>query len=336
VALLDFDRDGLLDIYVMSIGANILYRNQGNLTFADLAAPTGVQATATGVGVVASDVDGDGWLDIFTGNRSFDPNRLFLKDTIGFVDATLDAGIFATGLGMGVIAFDYDNDLDFDLYWTAWPGDGEPVPNALYRNEGGAVFVDVAAETGTLDPFGWGISAGIGDIDLDGWMDFFVTNGFSPASSANVLFRNRRDGTFEDMTGVIGGGRFDGRGVAFADYDNDGDLDVIVTSGSSATTRLFRNDSTTGHHWLTLRLLGTVSNRSAVGARVEVQTPLRTTVQEVSGSAGRGNQNSLPLEFGLGAAEQVLRVTIRWPSGLVQILENLAVDQIITVVEGIP
>jgi len=300
----------------------------------DVAAPAGVQAPATGVGVVASDLDDDGWPDLFTGNRSFDPNRLFLKDAVGFRDVTFEAGILAVGLGMGVISFDYDNDLDFDLYWTAWPGDGQPVPNAFYRNEGGIGFVDVAAETGTLDPLGWGISAAHGDVDLDGWMDFFVTNGFSPASSANVLFRNRGNGTFEDATVALGGGRFDGRGVGFADYDNDGDLDVIVTAGASAPTRLWRNDSATGHHWLTLRLLGTISNRSAIGARVEVRTSLRTTVREVSGGAGRGNQSSLPLEFGLGTAERVLRVTVRWPSGLVQVIEDLAVDQGLTITEG--
>jgi hypothetical protein len=334
VTLLDFDRDGLLDIYVMSIGSNILYWNRGNLTFVDIAGQVGVQVPATGVGVVASDVDVDGWLDIFTGNRSFDLNRLFLKDTVGFDDVTVQAGILAVGLGMGVISFDYDNDLDFDLYWTAWPGDSAPVPNAFYRNEGGAGFVDVAAQTGTLDPLGWGISAGHGDIDLDGWMDFFVTNGFSRASTANVLFRNRRDGTFEDLTAALGGGRFDGRGVAFADYGNDGDLDLIVTAGSASSTRLWRNDSTTGHHWLTLRFFGTVSNLSAIGARVEVETSIRTTVQEVGGGAGRGNQNSLPLEFGLGQAESVVRVTVRWPSGLVQVIEDVGVDQFLTVVEG--
>ena len=130
VALLDFNQDGLLDIYVMSIGSNMLYWNQGDLTFVDLAAQAGVRAPATGVGVVASDLDGDGWLDLFTGNRSFDPNRLFLRDIFGFVDVTFQSGIFAVGLGMGVISFDYDNDLDFDLYWTAWPGEGAPVPNA--------------------------------------------------------------------------------------------------------------------------------------------------------------------------------------------------------------
>jgi len=200
LSLLDFDRDGLLDIYVMSIGANVLYWNQGNLTFVDLAGPAGVQAPATGVGVVATDLDADGWPDIFTGNRSFDPNRLFLKDAVGFRDVTGEAGIVAVGLGMGVVSFDYDNDLDFDLYWTAWPGDGRPIPNALHRNEGGAGFVDVAAETGTLDPLGWGISAAHGDVDLDGRMDFNVTNGFSATSSANVLFRSRGNGTFENAT----------------------------------------------------------------------------------------------------------------------------------------
>jgi hypothetical protein len=223
MALLDYDRDGLLDIYVISIGSNMLYRNQGNLTFVDVAAQEGVEAAATGVGIVASDLDDDGWLDIFTGNRSFDPNRLFLKDLVGFVDVTRQAGITAVGLGMGVITFD---------------------------------------------------------------------------------------------------------------YDNDGDIDLIVTSGDTATTRLWRNDSPTVHHWLTLKLIGTTSNRSAVGARVELQTPNRTTVQEISGGAGRGNQNSLPLEFGLGAADSVLLVTIRWPSGLVQTIENVAVDQFLTVFEG--
>jgi len=334
VALVDFDRDGRLDIYVMAVGANILYWNAGGLRFFDVAPATGAAAPATGVGVVASDLNGDGWPEIYTGNRSGDRSSLLVFGPRGFVDVAAEAGLAAAGLGMGVISLDYDNDLDFDLYWTTWPGEGRPVPNALYRNLGNLSFEDVAAVTGTEDPAGWGISANAGDVDNDGWMDFLVTNGFSPASGPNVLFRNRGDGRFEDATAAIGGGRFDGRGVAFADYDRDGDLDVVVTGGPSAPTRLWRNDSTHGHRWLRLRLVGVVSNRSAVGARVEVRTPLRATVQEVSGGAGRGSQNSLPLEFGLGTAERVLSVTVRWPSGLVQELRDLAVNQEITVVEG--
>jgi hypothetical protein len=142
---------------------------------------------------------------------------------------------------------------------------------------------------------------------------------------------------FTDVTNVAGVALpgLTTESAAWGDYDNDADEDVIVTAGASAATRLWRNDSTTGHHWLKLRLLGTVSNRSGIGARVEVHTPLRTTVQEVSGGAGRGNQNSLPLEFGLGAADGVVRVTIRWPSGIVQELQNLAADQVLTVSEGL-
>ncbi len=334
VALLDFDRDGRLDIYVMAVGANILYWNAGGLRFVDIAPATGAEAPATGVGVVASDLNGDGWLEIYTGNRSGDRSSLLVFGSRGFVDVAAEAGLDAAGLGMGVISLDYDNDLDFDLYWTTWPGDGRPVPNALYRNLSNLRFEDVAAETGTQDPAGWGISANAGDVDSDGWMDFLVTNGFSPVSGPNVLFRNRGDGRFEDATQALGGGRFDGRGVAFADYDRDGDLDVVVTGGPSAPTRLWRNDSTHGNRWLSVRLVGVVSNRSAVGARVEVRTALRTTVQEVSGGAGRGSQNSLPLEFGLGRAERIDSVTVRWPSGLVQELRDLSVNQALTVVEG--
>jgi len=331
MAFVDYDRDGLLDIFVMAIGRNILYRNLGGLRFVNVAGSLGVDQDDQGVGVVAADVNDDGWPDLFTGNRSNDSSNLYLNQGGFFVDVAGGAGITARGLGMGVAAFDVDNDLDTDLYWTSWP----EVANALYENRGGVLFENVAVSSATDDPLGWGISINAGDVDLDGWQDFFVTNGFSDSSGPNALFRNLGDGSFADITATLGGGAFDGRGVAFADFDNDGDLDLVVTADMNEPSRLWRNDSPTGHHWLGLRLFGTKSNRSAIGARVVVKTSEGSYVQEVSGGAGRGSQNSLPLEFGLGSATLIEELTIRWPSGTVQTRRNLAVDRYLTITEPV-
>ena len=281
------------------------------------------------MGVVAVDIDNNGWPDLFTGNRSNDRSNLYLNDGGEFTDIATSAGLTKRGLGMGVAAFDADNDLDFDLYWTSWP----QVSNAMYENRGELEFDNVELASGTDDPRGWGISVNAGDVDLDGWQDFFVTNGFDNSSSPNVLFLNDRDGSFSDITAAIGGGDFDGRGVAFADFDNDGDLDLVVTADAGQATRLWRNDTATENHWLGLRLRGTASNASAIGARVVVRTAVGAMVQEVSGGAGRGSQNSLPLEFGLGAATVVEKLVVRWPSGTVQTFRNVAVDQYLELTE---
>ncbi len=331
MAFVDYDRDGLLDIFVLAIGPNILYHNEGNLRFRNVAGALGVAQNDQGVGVVAVDIDDNGWPDLFTGNRSGDPSNLYLNHGGEFDDIASSAGIKARGLGMGVAAFDADNDLDIDLYWTAWP----QVSNAMYENRGGLEFENVGPASGTDDPRGWGISVNAGDVDLDGWQDFFVTNGFDNSSAPNVLFLNDRDGSFSDITATIGGGDFDGRGVAFADFDNDGDLDLVVAADAGQATRLWRNDSATGNHWLGLRLRGTESNASAIGARVVVRTAAGAMVQEVSGGAGRGSQNSLPLEFGLGAAAVVDELVVRWPSGTVQTFRNVAVDQYLDLTEPV-
>ena len=335
MAFVDYDRDGLLDIFVLAIGRNILYHNEGGLRFRNMAAELGVDQDDQGVGVVAADIDGNGWPDLYTGNRSGNLSNLYMNRNGTFEDIATAAGITARGLGMGVAAFDADNDLDIDLYWTTWPGDGTTVRNRFYENRGDLEFSNRARTSGTDDPAGWGISINAGDIDLDGWQDFFVTNGFSGDSGPNVLFQNLRNGSFADVTGAIGGGLFDGRGVAFADYDNDGDLDLLVTADAGEPTHLWRNESPTGHHWLGLRLVGTASNRSAIGARVTLTTDEGSMVQEVSGGAGRGSQNSLPLEFGLGTATVVEELVVRWPSGTVQIFRNLSVDRYLDITESI-
>lgn len=326
---LDFDQDGLLDIYVNAIGNDILYHNLGDLRFQDVASAVGVVGLGgQGVGVVATDVNNDGRVDLFTGNRSNDPNRLLINAGGTFVDRTTEAGISAQGLGMGVISLDYDNDLDFDLYWTAWPG-GNNTANAFYENDGEnePEFTNVTASSGTADVSGWGISANIGDIDQDGWMDMAVTNGFDSRSTPNVLFRNKGNGQFEDITDTLGGGDFDGRGVAFADFDLDGDLDLVITADAGDDTRLWRNDSDTGHHWLGLELLPISGSGDAIGARVEVTTNLTTTVQELRAAAGRGSSNDLMLLFGLGNTEQIDQVIVRWPDGHHQVITGLAADR---------
>jgi hypothetical protein len=332
MAFLDYDRDGLLDIYVLSIGASMLYHNLGNLKFEDVAADLGVEASATNVGVVATDVDDNGWMDLFIGNRSSQINHLFLNDNGAFTEVAAAAGIDKVGLGMGVLSFDYDNDLDFDLYWTNWPDNIIPFTlNALYENQGNATFVDMTAFSGTQDPDGWGISCNAGDIDLDGWQDFFITNGFDLNTSPNVLFHNQQNKKFTDITSTLGGADFDGRGVAFADYDNDGDLDLCVTSSDS--NFLWRNDTITDNHWITFDLTGVTSNRSAIGARILVEAGSLRIVQEVSGGAGRGSFNSLPVEFGLGSQASVDRAIIRWPDGTLQVVENPPIDQFVQIVE---
>jgi hypothetical protein len=333
VALLDYDRDSLLDVYVNADGPDILYHNLGNLQFVNVAGSRGINNTGAGVGIVATDLDRNGWIDVFAGNRSGDPNRVYLNHQTTMTDVTAN-GVDEVGLGMGVLSFDYDNDLDFDLYWTTWPsGSGDPRPNALYENLDGSHFADVAAASGTGDPDGWGISCNAGDIDNDGWEDFFVTNGFDPGTTPNVLFQNQGDGTFQDVTFAVGGGVFDGRGVAFADFDNDGDLDLCITADAGDPTQLWRNDSITGHHWITFELEGTCSNRSAIGARVVLTTDAGSQAKEVSSGAGRGSQNSLPVEFGLGVASSIVEARIFWPSGISQVLTGIAMDQILPVIE---
>lgn len=331
-ALVDYDRDGLLDIYATATGESLLFHNRGDMRFEEVAQDLGVAPAGRDVGVAVTDVNVDGWPDLFVANRTGDPTNLFVNEQGTFSDRAESAGITASGLGMGVVALDYDNDLDMDLYWTTWPGEGIPQGNVFYENEGGLAFSNVTDETGTIDLLGWGISANTADIDNDGWMDLFVANGFDPSTSSSVLYRNRGDGSFEDITETLAGMPADARAVAFADYDSDGDQDIVVAA-FDGVTRLWRNDTTNDNHWLQLELNGSRSNHSAVGARVEVRTPLRTTVQEVYGSTGRGNQNAAPLHFGLGAATSVERVRVEWPSGQVQILENLDVDRRITLDE---
>lgn len=335
MTLFDYNRDGLLDIYVLATGPNALFENQGDWQFVDRAAELGVNPGGRNVGVVATDLNLDGWPDLFVANRSNLTTNLYFNRNGTFTNESREAGIDAFGLGMGVVSFDYDNDLDFDLYWTTWPGDGaEPVTNRLYANDGTGKFTDMTSPSDTADALGWGISANTADIDNDGWMDLFVTNGFDESSTPSILLRNTGDGGFEDVTQLLANMPADGRGIAFADYDSDGDQDVLLTAATDGGLRLWRNDSINNHRWLQLNLRGSNSNHTAVGARVVVTTDVGSTTQELHGSTGRGNQNEPRLHFGLGSATQIQAVTVHWPSGQVQILENPELDSAHTIFEA--
>lgn len=345
VSILDFNRDGLLDVWVNSSTKDKLYRNNGNFNFTNVAASSGIsESNIIEVGNVPSDLNNDGWIDVFTGNRSSTPNSIYINNGDGtFTDQVSLAGISATGLGMGVLSFDYDNDLDMDLYWTTWPhAVGEEVlsqnfqPNAFYQNQGNLTFTDVTNVTGTADASGWGISANTADINNDRFVDFFVSNGFSSESSQSVLFLNNSGSAFTDITTTTFVDiTWDARGVAFADYDNDGDMDVVLTGGPNVDTKLWRNDTNTTNNWVTFNLIGTISNRPAIGARVEVTAGGITTVKEVSGGAGRGSFNSLPLEFGLANANSIERVVVRWPNGdREEFLSFSSVNQFHNLTEG--
>jgi hypothetical protein len=337
LAVFDFNRDGLLDIYVGGTGNDFVYKNLGNLQFEEVSSTIGVNAPDIEVGVVTTDINNDGWIDIFTGNRSFELNKLFLNDGTGnYNNITVSAGIDEVGFGMGVLSFDYDNDLDMDLYWTTWPNTTAPFQsNALYQNQGNNTFLNKTSDTNTLDTTGWGISCNAGDIDNDRFEDFFVSNGFSSTSTQSVLYKNMNGTGFQDITtSILGNLTYDARGVAFADYDNDGDLDVCLTGGPNADTRLWRNDSNNSNNWVILKLEGVQSNKSAIGARINLTAGGVTTVKEVSGGAGRGSFNSLPVEFGLGNATTVEIVKIRWPNGTTETFNNINSNQINIIKEG--
>ncbi len=296
----DYDNDDDLDLYLVNyLGANCLLRNQGGGTFVD--ATGGLLGDAgAGQGAAWADYDNDDHLDLYLVNYGA-ANKLLRNQGNGtFADAT-GAPVGDTGYGVACAWGDYDNDGDLDVYVT---NDGN---NKLFRNQGGGVFVD--ATTGWLGDSGPGQVAAWGDYDNDGDLDVYVTN-----DGNNKLFWNQGGGVFVDATTGWLGDSGPGQ-VAWG--DGDGDLDLYLANDGQAN-KLFRNDLANGNHWLQLDLTGTVSNRSAIGARVKLVAGGVTRIQEVSGGSGYLSQNSLTVEFGLGASTTADSLVLRWPSGVVQ------------------
>ena len=321
VAWADYDNDGDLDLFLANWNdSNRLFRNDAGV-FVDVIGTTPLGDDGGTGGAVWGDYDKDGDPDLYTTDDA-GPNHLYRNDGGGtFADVSAAAGVDNASSSLGASWGDYDGDGDLDLYVTTAGG------NNLYRNDGGT-FADVAGAAGVAYNGASG-QAAWGDYDHDGDLDLYVTNVNEP----NLLYRNDGGGTFADVSDFPVNDPVWSQGAAWADVDGDGDLDLYLVNGNSDANRLFRNESAGGNHWLGVKLEGTISNASGIGAWIEVSDEANTYIREVASGTGLFCQNSLAADFGLGPAATSMDVIVHWPSGLVQTVNGVITDQVITVVE---
>jgi hypothetical protein len=329
---------------------HFLYRNNGDRTFTEVAEAAGLgRSDGRGLGVVAADLDGDGAIDLYVANDMC-PNFLYLNRRDGtFRDVTESSGAAYDDQGhaqasMGVDAEDVDGDGRPELFVTTYVNEY----NTLYRNLGGGTFLDATAPfhlaADSLPWVGWGCA--LADFDNDGWPDCFVTNGHVDADPRQVghtvgyaqpalLARNLGGREFRLATrgaGAYFAADHVGRGAAFGDLDDDGDLDIVVNH-KDGRPALLRNETPHLGHWIRLRLVGTRSNRDAVGARVEVEAGGRTVSRQRKGGGSLESAHDPRLLIGLGPAATVARLRILWPSGAVSTRRDLKVDRAYLIVE---
>ena len=374
----DYNRDGLLDLFVVNyvdwdpryepacVGLNgrgychpgsfaplpnTLYRNNGDGTFTDVSAETGISALlGKGMGVAFADYDGDGWPDVFVANDN-SPN-LLLHNLGGkrFEEVGLQAGVAYNEegnvlAGMGVDFRDLNNDGLPDIWHTAIENETFP----LYLNQGNGNFLNAGRESRlanlTLPMSGW--SNGIVDLDNDGWKDLVVARGnvmdnieevsrHFRYAEPNSVFRNLGNGQFGDVSATAGADftrPAPNRGLAYGDLDNDGRMDLVVTS-LGGPVRVLRNVTETRNSWILLKLVGTKSNRMGIGAQIRITTDDgRRLYNEVTTSTGYSASSDPRVHFGLGSSRVIREIEIRWPSGTRQLLHDVAADRVMEVTE---
>ena len=328
-----------------------LFRNRGDGRFADVTVESGIaRHPGPGMGMICADYDNDGATDVFVLNDGFG-NFCWHNDGQGhFEEVSQSNGLKFNGDGapmasMGVDAADYDHDGWLDFFQTSYQGE-RPI---LFRNFSGLAFDDVTRLTGAgeggLNNVKWG--CGFADFDNDGHKDVFYVNGhiqdnielFDRTTSYEgypVLLRNTGQGKFVNVSSLAGDGmkvKIVGRGVALEDLDNDGRVDVVIVS-SRRPAVVLRNESLSGNHWLELQLRGVKTNRDGVGARVKVVAGDLLQVEEVHSGRGYQGHFGSRLHFGLGQRGRVDRIEVRWIGGGVDVVDNVAVDRIATLVEG--
>jgi enediyne biosynthesis protein E4 len=346
-------------------GTNLLYRNRGDGTFVDVSEPSGIARPrgpssmvfvgsnwrptgSYGMGAAVADFDNDGWPDIYVACDTA-PSLLYRNNHDGTFRETAVAagcafdehGVALAGMGVGVA--DYDGDGLFDIVRTNF---SEQV-TTLYRNYGGA-FEDASIRAGlgvNRKYVGFGVD--FLDFDNDGWKDIFIANGHVYSQlegrklhvtyrQPRVLYRNLGNGRFEDVSARAGESFREenlGRGCAFGDFDNDGDIDVIVNNLDGPPT-LLRNDGGNRNNWVLIKCVGTRSNRSAIGTRVRVTSGAHTQIAEVMSGSSYYSQNDLRLHFGLGQARSADAVEVAWPSGAQEVFRKVAVNRLIVIEEG--
>ncbi len=356
----DYDNDSFVDIYTTCFRrpqdratANLLFHNNGDLTFTDVAAAAGLQRPLdTNRTAAWADFDRDGLMDVFDTKT----DALYKNNGDGtFTDVTVAAGIISGSDDVQAAAWgDYDNDGYPDIYVTFGVESGgladacealkdlaaipfvTQLPGILYHNNGDGTFTDVTTQSGAVNVAG-ALGVTWEDYDNDGKLDLYIVNSL-PLNRANRLFRNNGDGTFTDVAAAAGVGAKTGIGrgsdASFADYDNDGFPDLFVCNGASTTVGpyLLYHNNGNSNTWLKVVLKGTESNASGIGAKLRLVSGGKTQYREYTGQHYL-SQNYIPVHFGLGHATRVSSLTITWPSGTVQTLTSIAINQTITVVE---
>ena len=349
-------------------GTNLLYRNRGDGTFEDVSEKSGIvnprgTATATyvrdnwrpagsyGMGAAAADFDNDGWPDIYVACDTA-PSLLYRNNRDGtFREIAVPAGCAfdengAALSGMGAGVGDYDGDGWLDIVRTNFTDQ----MTSLYRNNGDGSFHDASLQAGLgINTKYVGFGVGFLDFDNDGWPDIFVANGHVYSQLADrklhisykqprLLYRNLGNGRFEDVSAQAGPAITTpnlGRGCAFGDLDNDGYVDIVVNNLDGAPSVL-HNAERNQNNWLTVKCVGTRSNRSAIGARVHVVTEGHTQIGEVMSGSGYYSQNDLRLHFGLGRAGLIDVLEVRWPSGVRQELRDVEPNRVLIIKETSP
>ncbi|MFC2086509.1 FG-GAP-like repeat-containing protein [Bacteroidota bacterium] len=333
----DYDNDGDLDLFVA--GNPALYQNNGDGTFINVTSGDLYNSGISSGGCNWVDYDNDGDLDLFVANgENIITNILYRNDgELGFVQITSGDIVNDLAFSAGGSWGDYNNDGFLDLFVAN--GFDSDQSNFLYRNNGDGTFVKITSGD-IVNDGGCSYGSSWGDMDNDGDLDLFVTNNCDDNGQNNFLYSNNGDATFTKITtgGIVNDNNFS-LGCAWADYDNDGNLDLFVAVDNGTNNLLYRNDGNS-NNWINIKCVGTVSNTSAIGAKLRVKANIFGNdvwqMRELSGQtgAGLGSQNSLNAEFGLGDATVIDSIIIEWPSDSVDIYTNVPVRQFAVVTEN--